>query len=157
MNQADSDLIRGILSRKYQLANSIDEAKIAVINTCGVIEFTERKILRRMEELKRMGKIVIAAGCLTRIARDKVSKICDALVSPDNIHLIDEAVERALNGEKVELLSLNRIDKACMYRLKRRLNDNAIAIVSISEGCLGKCSYCATKMARGHLRSLEAS
>uniref|UniRef100_A0A7J3TI96 tRNA-t(6)A37 methylthiotransferase n=1 Tax=Geoglobus ahangari TaxID=113653 RepID=A0A7J3TI96_9EURY len=155
MNQADSDLIRGILSRKYQLANSIDEAKIAVINTCGVIEFTERKILRRMEELKRMGKIVIAAGCLTRIARDKVSKICDALVSPDNIHLIDEAVERALNGEKVELLSLNRIDKACMYRLKRRLNDNAIAIVSISEGCLGKCSYCATKMARGHLRSFS--
>ena len=155
MNQADSDLIRGVLSRKYQLVDRIDEAEIAVINTCGVIEFTERKILRRMEELKRRGKIVIAAGCLTKIARDRVSKICDALVSPDNIHLIDGVVEKVLKGEKVELLSPNKIDKASLHRLKRRLNDNAIAIVSISEGCLGKCSYCATKMARGHLRSFS--
>ncbi len=155
MNQADSDLIRGVLSRKYQLVDRIDEAEIAVINTCGVIEFTERKILRRMEELKRRGKIVIAAGCLTKIARDRVSKICDALVSPDNIHLIDGVVEKVLKGEKVELLSPNKIDKASLHGLKRRLNDNAIAIVSISEGCLGKCSYCATKMARGHLRSFS--
>ena len=155
MNQADSDLIRGILSKKYQLADSVEDADVVVVNTCGVIEFTERKILRRMEELKRAGKTVVAAGCLTRIARDKVSKICDALVSPDNIHLIGEAVEKALNGEKVEILSPNRIDKACLHRLKKRLNENAIAIVSISEGCLGRCSYCATKIARGSLRSFS--
>lgn len=154
MNQADSDLIRGIL-RRYGLSSSIEEAEIAVINTCGVIEFTERKILRRMEELKKMRKIVIATGCLTKIAKEKVSKICDASVSPDNIHLIDEVVERVLKGEKVELLSPQNIDKACLHGMKERLNENAIAIISISEGCLGKCSYCATKIARGHLRSFS--
>ncbi len=154
-NQADSDIIRGILSRKFGIAQNSEDADIIVVNTCGVIEHTERKILRRIRELKESGKIVIAAGCLTRIAKKEVAEICDAIVSPDNIHRMDYVVNEVLSGKRVELLEFNRIDKACLYNLKRRLNENTIAIVAISEGCLGRCSYCATKIARGRLRSFS--
>ncbi len=154
-NQADSDIIRGVLSRKFSIVENSEDADIMVINTCGVVEHTERKILRRIRELKKSGKIVIAAGCLTKIAKKDVADICDAVVSPDNIHRIDFVVDEVLSGKRVELLSFNGIDKSCFYNLKKRLNENAIAIVAISEGCLGRCSYCATKLARGRLRSFS--
>ncbi|ADC65022.1 MiaB-like tRNA modifying enzyme [Ferroglobus placidus DSM 10642] len=154
MNQADSDIMRGLLSREYAFADSAEEADVVIVNTCGVIGFTERKILRRIEEIKGMGKKVIAAGCLARIARKRL-KIADALVSPDNVHRINEAVKAVLNGERVEIINVSRVDKAEISGVKCRLKENAIAIVSISEGCLGNCSYCATKIARGRLRSFS--
>ena len=45
-NQADSDIMRGVLSKRFSLADSVDEADVVIVNTCGVISFTERKILR---------------------------------------------------------------------------------------------------------------
>ncbi|AKG90951.1 MiaB-like tRNA modifying enzyme-type [Geoglobus ahangari] len=154
-NQADTDIMRGILSQRHDVVGSPDDAEIVVVNTCGVIDFTERKIVRRIRELKGSGKKVIATGCLSRISRKNLREVCDALVSPDNVHRIDEAVEGVARGERVEILEVTSVDKSelCMY--KRRLNENAIAIVSISEGCLGSCSYCATKIARGRLRSFS--
>ena len=154
MNQADSDIMRGLLSREYAFADSADNADVVIVNTCGVIGFTERKILRRIEEIKRMGKKVIAAGCLARIARKRL-EMADALVSPDNVHRIGEAVKAVLNGKRVEIINVSKVDKAEISGVKCRLNENAIAIVSISEGCLGNCSYCATKIARGRLRSFS--
>ncbi len=154
-NQADTDIMRGILSQKHDLVEAPDEAEVVVVNTCGVIDFTERKIVRRIRELKNSGKKVIATGCLSRISRKALGDVCDALVSPDNVHRIAEAVEGVARGERVEILEVTSVDKSELCAYKRRLNENAIAIVSISEGCLGSCSYCATKIARGRLRSFS--
>ncbi len=154
-NQADTDIIRGILRGKYQLVESEVNADVCIINTCGVIDFTERKILRRIKKLKGTGKKVIAAGCLSRISRRKLSEFCDGLISPDNIHRIDEMVEIVEKGGRAEFLKVQSVDKAEMCRIKERKSESAIAIVSISEGCTGKCSYCATKIARGRLRSFS--
>lgn len=154
-NQADTDIMRGILSMEHEIVENIRSADMVIVNTCGVINFTEKKILRRIHELKKEGKIIIATGCLTRISRGKMRELCDALVSPDNVHRIGEAVKRVMLGEKVEFLEVTSVDKSELCQYKRRLNENAIAIVSISEGCLGSCSYCATKIARGRLRSFS--
>ncbi len=154
-NQADTDIIRGILREKHRLSGSDSEADVCIINTCGVIDFTERKILRRIEELKKSGKKVIAAGCLARISKKRLSEICDGIVSPDNVHRIAEAIEMIERGDRAEFIRVERVDKAELCKLKARKNENAIAIVSISEGCTGKCSYCATKIARGRLRSFS--
>ncbi len=154
-NQADTDIMRGILSKKHVLVDRAEDAEVVVVNTCGVIDFTERKILRRIMELKQEGKRVIATGCLSRISRKELGSICDALVSPDNVHRIGEAVDRVLKGERAEILRVTAVDKSELCQYKKRLNSSAIAIVSISEGCLGSCSYCATKVARGRLRSFS--
>ncbi|MCS7118812.1 MAG: tRNA (N(6)-L-threonylcarbamoyladenosine(37)-C(2))-methylthiotransferase, partial [Archaeoglobaceae archaeon] len=47
------------------------------------------------------------------------------------------------------------VDKSCLPKL--RSDENSIAIVSIAEGCVGRCSFCATKFARGKLRSFSIS
>ncbi|MFO7966214.1 MAG: tRNA (N(6)-L-threonylcarbamoyladenosine(37)-C(2))-methylthiotransferase [Archaeoglobaceae archaeon] len=154
MNQADSDLMRGIISQKHQIAEEGEQdADIVVLNTCGVIEFTERKILRRIEELKPDKKVVVA-GCLPKISREKVREISDVVVGT-NVYDIDKAIECAVKGENASFVDKADADKAGLCSLKRRLENNAIAIVSISEGCLGHCTFCATRRARGRLKSFS--
>lgn len=154
MNQADSDIMRGIISQKHELAEEGEEdADIVVLNTCGVIDFTERKILRRIEELKPDKKVVVA-GCLPKISREKIESVSDAVVGT-NVCDIEKAIESAIKGENVSLLSKADVDKAGLCNLKQRLTNNAIAIVSISEGCLGHCTFCATRRARGKLKSFS--
>ncbi len=151
MNQADSDIMRGFISKYFELCSNADDADVVVINSCGVIEYTERKIIRRIEELKRVGKKVVLAGCLPKIS-EKAVEIADAVISPDNL---DKVVEAIKSNSKVVFIERRRVDKAKMHSIKCRLKENAIAIVSISEGCLGSCSFCATRFARGRLRSFS--
>ncbi len=155
MNQSDSDILRGLISKEFELSESADDADVVVINSCGVIEFTERKIIKRIIKLKKAGKIVVVAGCLPRISPRKVRDISDGMLSPDNVLEINKVIRAALEGNKLLITNLNTVDKATLHPIKRRLKSTAIAIVSISEGCLGKCSFCATRFARGRLYSFD--
>lgn len=150
MNQADSDVMRWFLSRHFELS-SAEEAEVVVINSCGVVDFTERKIIRRMVELKKSGKKVVLAGCLTRI-NEEALRIADSAISPENLDRVVDAVLLSLNGGGF-FLERRSVDKAEMC--KERLKEDVTAIVSISEGCLGSCSFCATRFARGRLRSFS--
>ncbi|MET1124386.1 MAG: tRNA (N(6)-L-threonylcarbamoyladenosine(37)-C(2))-methylthiotransferase [Archaeoglobaceae archaeon] len=151
MNQADSDVMRGLISRYFTLCD-VEEADVVVVNSCGVVDFTERKIIRRIRELKELGKKVVLAGCLTRISGEAVA-LSDAAVSPDNVDRIVEAVVASLDGGFFALERRN-LDKASLSAAKCRLG-GAIAIVSIAEGCVGRCSFCVTRLARGRLRSFS--
>jgi len=153
MNQADSDILRGIISKKHRITG-LNEADVVVLNTCGVVEFTERKILKRAEELKKTGKKVILSGCLPKIAPKKVKKVVDVAIGT-NVGEIDKAIDFAVLNQKFFSVKRSDIDKSGLYFTKVRKRETAIAIVSISEGCLGKCTFCATKFARGRLKSFE--
>ncbi len=153
LNQADSEIIYGILSKEFQ-PSSEDEADFVVINTCGVIEKTQRKIERKIQELKKKHKKVILAGCLPLISEKIVDQV-DGVIGPQNILKIQEAVKQVLEGQKPIYLDKTPIDKAKFCFLKKRASFTTTAIIPISEGCLGKCAYCATKFARGKLYSFS--
>ncbi|MEM1579077.1 MAG: tRNA (N(6)-L-threonylcarbamoyladenosine(37)-C(2))-methylthiotransferase [Archaeoglobaceae archaeon] len=150
MNQADSDTIRALIAEHFALS-SVEDADVVIVNSCGVIEFTERKIIRRVQELKNLGKKVVLAGCLSRISKEALN-LADSAIAPDNLERVVEAVKGAFNGG-ANFLDWRDIDKSTLPKL--RLKENVIAIVSISEGCMGHCSFCATRFARGRLRSFS--
>jgi len=51
MNKADAEIILGLLREAgYDVAESEDDADILIINTCGVKEPTEKKVLRKISE-----------------------------------------------------------------------------------------------------------
>ena len=129
MNQSDSDIMRGLIS-KYFTLSSVDQADVVVINSCGVIEYTERKILKRISELKKSGKKIVLAGCLPRISKKSI-ELADAALSPDNLDRIVEAIKAVFDGKKV-FTERRELDKSSLWNLKCRLKENAIAIVSIS-------------------------
>jgi len=71
-------------------------------------------------------------------------------MGPDNILKVVEVVEETLKGVKVQAIEDMQVPKTCLPRA--RLNP-VIHIAPISSGCLGDCSYCIVKLARGRLFS----
>ncbi|KAF6153888.1 hypothetical protein GIB67_023665 [Kingdonia uniflora] len=75
-------------------------------------------------------------------------------VSVDGVQQIDcvvEAIEETLKGYKVYLL--NRKTLPILDLTKVRKNNFIEILLMINIGCLGVCTYCKTKHARGHLGS----
>ncbi len=159
MNQSDSDIMRYELFKLGFEIVPVEEAEVVILNSCGVIDYTEKKIIKRAVELRKSGKKVVIAGCLPRISSRKVRAIADSAISPDNLLKIGEAVKAALDGRKYFEISKNYVEKSnlckCRLRIDSSGNISGIAVVSIAEGCTGRCSFCATRFARGSLRSFS--
>jgi MiaB-like tRNA modifying enzyme len=153
LNQADSEMIQGLMLDKFE-KSSPDEADIVIINSCGVIGKTQRKIEKRIKELKKKGKKILLAGCLPLISRKTVDFV-DGAIGPHNILKIKKAAEEVLKGKKPIYLQKRKIDKARYCRIKIKPKNSSIVVIPIAEGCLGECSYCAAKIARGKLKSFS--
>ena len=153
-NKADSALIERILKEKGFKKASEREADFFILNSCGVVEKTERKIMKRALELKKKKKKVILTGCLPLISPKVCRKIANGIVGTANILSLPIVLKRVFEGKKSFFLKEKEIDKAKLKCFLLQEN-SCIAILPISEGCLSFCSYCATKLARKNLRSFE--
>jgi threonylcarbamoyladenosine tRNA methylthiotransferase CDKAL1 len=153
-NQVDSELIRKVLLEKGYIEASKNEADFVVINTCGVVEKTERKITKLSSEFKKMGKKIIFAGCLPRISPQISKNFSDGMIGPTNILDLPIIVEKVFKGERAVSIEPKIIDKAKLgaFFIPK---DTVVSVVQIAEGCLLKCSYCATKQAKGNVRSFD--
>ncbi|AFK21618.1 putative methylthiotransferase [Pyrococcus sp. ST04] len=137
----------------HELVSDENDAEVVVVNSCAVKDPTERKIARRIKELLDEGKKVIVTGCLPHVNPDVIDERVSAILGVKSIDRIVQAVEYALRGEK--LISVpdwkkRNLDKLDLPRLSPR---GVHFIVPIAEGCLNACTYCATRLARGVLKS----
>jgi len=153
-NKADSEFIRKFLIEKGFKEASEKEADFVILVTCGVVEKTERKIVKKAIELRKRGKKIIFAGCLPLISPKICQEIAHGLIGPTNILDLPKIIKKVLKEEKTKSLKQISIDKAKLkcFALPK---ETALAIVPISEGCLSFCSYCATRLAKGKLRSFD--
>jgi len=149
-NKADSEAMAGLLKIRHEQVFSPEEAEVIIINTCIVKKPTYNKMLRRMKELSAHRKKLVIAGCLPEVYLKKVEEIvADAfVVGPKHIDKIVEIIEEGgkFHGEGEE-------KSVCMPRLRE---NEYVGIIPIASGCLGNCSYCIVKHARGHLQSFPA-
>ncbi len=131
LNKTESEKIKNILISQIE-ESSLEEADLVILNSCGVIEKTERKILKEEERLKKEGKDTIIIGCLPRIS-SKVKEV--SLFS-----FLKDKYKVEFSKDKKEVNPFYKEGSSCV-------------IIPISRGCLGNCSYCATKIAKGRLES----
>ncbi|MEM3587791.1 MAG: tRNA (N(6)-L-threonylcarbamoyladenosine(37)-C(2))-methylthiotransferase [Candidatus Jordarchaeaceae archaeon] len=155
MNQADTEIILGLLEKEgYSIAESDEQAEIIIINTCGVKEPTEKKILREISRLSQLGKPFIICGCLPRINFEEVVRAGPnfaAILDTNSLFNIVDIVKRVKRGER-GIINLEE-KKGVKLGNPRKLVNPVIAIIPIGEGCLGDCYYCCVKFARGKLLS----
>lgn len=103
-----------------------EEADAIIINTCTVIEATERKMLRRLALFA--DRDLYVTGCMPIVQMDRIRSVCTPhVIHPDEIHERSGGVGTRGAG--------------------------AIGVVQVASGCLGRCSYCLTRFARGRLVS----
>ncbi|MBI2105801.1 tRNA (N(6)-L-threonylcarbamoyladenosine(37)-C(2))-methylthiotransferase [Candidatus Woesearchaeota archaeon] len=145
-NISDSEQIAGILKNKnYKLVENEEEADAIIVNTCSVKNATQSKELHYIKE-KSKNKKIIVGGCLTKtLDIKKYAPGVIAVFDTNSILKIDQVLQTEQDhfSDKKE----NRISAPIIRK------DKSIGIISIGEGCLNSCTFCATKLARGSLRS----
>jgi len=145
-NKSDSQAMMHILGKR--VADSEDQADIVIFNTCGVKLQTENKVLKDIRAMLGKKRIIVA-GCLPFIDPDAIPNDVDAVMGPDQIQNIASIVDDVEQGRR---LRLARHEIKCP-KLLPQCHRGVTAIIPISLGCKGSCTYCATKFARGDLRS----
>ena len=150
MNQSDTEIMMGQI-KKHQIVDKASDSDVVIINSCGVIAYTERKIIKNLEKYRAQGKKIIISGCLPRINPEKVEKTQpDAIITARSLEAINKAFEKIETDTPYKELKNLDIIKSNAHKMRTHY---PIAIIPISEGCLGKCSYCGTRFARGKLKS----
>jgi threonylcarbamoyladenosine tRNA methylthiotransferase CDKAL1 len=150
-NFADSEQMAGLLKQaKFEIIDEIEEADVVIINTCTVKTKTENSFYRRLKEIKEQYpyKIVVVAGCIAQTDPKKVKQY--SLVGTKQIHNIVEVVEEALNDNVIQMLDTGEMPPLDLPRVRK---NPIVEIIPISRGCLGACTFCKTKAARGNLQS----
>ncbi len=150
-NQNNSEILAGILrSSGYQITNNQDIADIIILNTCVVKNKTENKIKRRIQDIskKSSAKLLIITGCMPETDAKQIKKLDSNTILlgthhiKDIVNIIKEKQKQYLDYQNETKLNLPKIPK-----------NKLISITQISEGCLGNCTYCKTRLAKGKLFS----
>lgn len=152
-NIADYEIALGLLKQAgFEIASSPENSDLNIIFTCIVKNPTEQRMVRIIQELTKIGTPLIVAGCMTKTSQRTVEKINPnaSLLGPDSIEHVADVARSAVEGKKIIFVNDERKPKVGLPRVRKNKN---IGIIPISIGCRGLCSYCATRFARGELRS----
>ncbi len=150
---SNSEIMQGILKNKgYKIVDNIDEADVVVINTCIVKSPTEVKMWRRLKEFASLNKKVVVAGCMSEVYANKIKELYPnyGIIGPRSLDKIEEVVKSVVEGSPKVFVGKKNFIKAGLPRVRK---NKVIDIVQISDGCLGNCSYCSVKFAKGRLFS----
>jgi MiaB-like tRNA modifying enzyme len=152
MNKAASEVAAGLLSERGYEISVDDSFDVVIVNTCTVKTPTETKIIKRLESLAKGNKPVVVAGCLPGTCPGLPERFASFSFVGTNILDLPEALEGALKGRRLVKIASGGSEPG--HRRKRE--NPVIGVIPISQGCLGRCSYCLVKKARGDLKSFPA-
>ena len=147
MNRADSERLVGFLESKgFMRVPTTANAQFILINTCAVKEQTELKMLRRAGELSELAKSqsarLVVCGCLPKINPEALSKAAPLAIQAGP-HLEEVAVALGISPPK-HPLAISAVPF-----------NPFVSIIPIAEGCVGECTYCSVRAARGQLKSFS--
>lgn len=149
LNYADSERIKAKLKQKgFNFTDDEDDADLIIINSCAVKGPTEAKFFTLLNKLREKGKNVVVAGCIAQAMPEKLHNV--SIIGPDNISSIARIVDETLSGNVVSMIVQQHTNKLAVPAIRRK---NILEIIPISQGCVGECSYCIVKRARGELHS----
>ena len=149
-NQVDSERLAAALEGwGYEIVESVEEAGVAIVNTCGFIRPATEESIRailQLEGLKEKGRLerIGVVGCLLNRYGEQLKK------ELPSVDFWAEAEDWGLLGEMLA--------EGASYCPERRKNLPGSSpwsrYLKIAEGCDNRCSYCTIPSIRGRMRSL---
>ena len=172
-NTADSSKMLGILShRGYELTSEIEEADVAVVNTCCFIQSATEESIDKVFELasyKESGlKYLIVAGCMAERFKDEIAKDIpevDAFIGTGSLEKIADVIaelEKADRDESEEssdaIMCFDGEDTAFAAEGVERyhvITERPYSeYLKIADGCDKRCTYCAIPNFKGKYKSV---
>ncbi len=150
-NQYDTERMRQELEgRGAVTVNDVAHADTAVLNTCTVTEEADREAMRLVRRLgRRHPEIrIVVVGCSSalRAAEYRAMEQVDGVVAGHDA----AAVALAVAPESALITTHEEPIGGALLRANRR---GTRGWLKIQDGCDRKCSFCATRLARGNSRS----
>ncbi len=152
-NFNNTEIMEALLAKEgFEIVDEVEKADVIVLNTCIVKSPTETKMWRRLSLLSSLKKPLVVAGCMAEVYPKEITKKYHnvVLLGPRNLTDTVRAVRFALEKKQVNFIGKKRIVKSELPKIRK---NKIINIIQISDGCLGNCSYCSVKLAKGGLFS----
>jgi MiaB/RimO family radical SAM methylthiotransferase len=133
----------------YELEKDEKQADIILLNTCAFVKEVEDRVVEKINQLnktKKPNQKVIITGCFPKINKEKL----DQIFQGDSFGPREkEKINNIINAKvKINNININQVDDVfCKGAPSTRF------YIKIADGCLGNCSFCSIKNARGSLQS----
>ena len=157
-NLVDAEIMMGILKeRGYEQTPNLEDASIAIVNTCGFIESAKEESINEILEIAQAKqeaqlKYLIVTGCLSqRYSADLKKEMpeVDAFLGTSTFESIFEIIGDVSEGKKMEYI-LDPNEKKYPENLPRLTSTpKYMAYLKIAEGCDNHCTYCIIPKLRG--------
>jgi len=164
MNVHDSEEIAAHLNNLgATMTENLDEADIAILNTCAVRENAHDKVfgyLGRCKHLKEINKdmIICICGCMAQeegVVNEihEKHKYVDIVFGTHNIHELPKLILNHSKKQDIEVLS---IEGDVYENIPYQRDSKVSAWVNIMYGCDKFCTYCIVPYTRGKQRSRKS-
>jgi ribosomal protein S12 methylthiotransferase len=162
-NQLDAEVMLGTLAVSgYELAERIEDADVAVVNTCSFIASAREESIDAILELaghRETGKLraLVVTGCLPQRYGAELAKELpevDAFVGTGDFPRLGEILDSALEGSGGGVY----VDAGRTHLYDERdprilIGPTHSAYLKIAEGCDRVCAFCAIPGIRGRFQS----
>jgi tRNA-2-methylthio-N6-dimethylallyladenosine synthase len=167
MNVADTErAATGLRKAGYDLTTVAAGADVVLLNTCSVRERAERKVFRRIGEIrneaKRAGQqkpLIGVMGCVAQLeggAIFEAAPAVDLIIGTQATDRIPSMIERARGGE-ASVIDLDERQEGEVWDVSpAERRSPYVAFVPIIEGCNKFCSFCIVPYSRGREKSRSA-
>jgi MiaB/RimO family radical SAM methylthiotransferase len=150
LNSYDSTLFEEFFKKnEWEIVDNYKKANLILLNTCAFVKNVEDKVINKIIEIKnniKKNQELIVCGCFPRINEIKLKKYFNGIYfgAKENYKL-NKLIKSKIKIEDIRISGISR-------RYSHGIPSNMF-YVKIAEGCLGNCSFCAIKNAKGNLKS----
>jgi threonylcarbamoyladenosine tRNA methylthiotransferase MtaB len=142
-NHYDSEMVRALaISGGYEIVDTIEDADVAVFNSCAVTSEAERDVRKAVRRAAKRNPRLrsVVMGCAAALP-----------ASQQTLRALP-GVERVVAGADPEQIA-SALEISGATALVTNRQTSVRAVLRIQDGCDEHCTFCATTMARGPNRS----
>ncbi len=168
MNVADTErAATGLRKAGYEMTSSAATADVVLFNTCSVRERAERKVLRRIGEVRKLASptthkkpLIGVMGCVAQLEGQSIfdkTPAVDLIVGTRATDRLPSLIERVQGGEAA-VIDLDERQEGEVWDVSpAERRSPYVAFVPIIEGCNKFCSFCIVPYSRGREKSRSAA
>ncbi len=162
-NERDGETLIGILEKMgYTPTESMDDADIAILNTCAIRENAVERVFGEIGHLKaakrvKQDAIYAVCGCMVQeeVVTKEIYEKCphiDLVFGTHNIHKLPQLILDVII-KKTRIIEVFSCEGEVIENAPVRRLNNLKAWVNIMYGCDKFCTYCIVPYTRGKERS----
>ena len=158
LNYSETSAIgRQFTEAGYQEVPFGDGADVAVINTCSVTEFADRKcrnVVRRALKANANARVVVV-GCYAQLKPEEIANIegVDLVLGAAEKFRILDYIDGISGGSGKGMVQAGEVTEADTFVSSFSFGDRTRSFLKVQDGCDYKCTFCTIPLARGRSRS----